>query len=299
MSAPLLSVCLITYNHVKFIRQAIEGVMMQQVNFSWELIIADDCSTDGTHEILLEYKKKYPDFVKLILQKENVGPAKNWIELITTPKSKYIAYFEGDDYWTDPKKLQQQVNYLECNAHVSICLHNAHVEENGIIVGVARGMTFKTYSLLNVVQKRVLAPSASFVFRNSFEIPHWVKNVYGGDSALLFLLAQKGEIHYLPDVMCVYRKNSSSLESQYRNRPMEKALRDINDYKIYLTFIIDEHKGIILKKIVWCYFYRFTKGLQILVFRSVPLDLINLVKYSMLFIYTRLNLLLVQRFIFI
>src|SRR5260221_9377408 len=107
MSTPLLSVCLITYNHSKFIRQAIEGVLMQSVNFSWELIIADDCSTDGTREILLEYKQKYPDFIKLILQKQNVGPAKNWLGLITSPKSKYIAYFEGDDFWIHPFKLQK------------------------------------------------------------------------------------------------------------------------------------------------------------------------------------------------
>lgn len=119
MKAPLLSVCLITYNHEDFIRQAIDGVLMQIVNFDWELIIADDCSTDSTRAIILEYKEKYPDFIKLILQEKNVGAAKNWMDLITTPKSKYIAYFEGDDYWTDPLKLQKQVDCLgqneECN----------------------------------------------------------------------------------------------------------------------------------------------------------------------------------------
>ena len=114
-NVPLLSVCLITYNHENYIRQAIEGVLMQKVNFNWELIIAEDCSTDKTRDIILEYKKKHPDFIKLILQEKNVGPAKNWIELITKPNSKYIAYFEGDDYWTDPLKLQKQVGFLEAN----------------------------------------------------------------------------------------------------------------------------------------------------------------------------------------
>lgn len=115
MKEPLLSVCLITYNHEKYIRQAIEGVLMQKVDFEWELIIADDCSTDGTRDILLEYKSIYPDFIKLILQEKNIGAAKNWYDLISSPKSKYIAYFEGDDYWIDNLKLQKQVDFLEAN----------------------------------------------------------------------------------------------------------------------------------------------------------------------------------------
>ncbi|MBA3704787.1 MAG: glycosyltransferase, partial [Bacteroidetes bacterium] len=115
---------MITYNHVNYIRQAIEGVLMQNVDFTWELIIADDCSTDGTREILLEYKRKYPDFIKLILQEKNVGPRQNWFDLINAPLSKYIAYFEGDDYWTDPLKLQKQVTFLESNSNYSFCCTN-------------------------------------------------------------------------------------------------------------------------------------------------------------------------------
>ena len=113
MKKPLLSVCLITYNHANYIEQAIEGVLMQSVNFSWELIIADDFSTDGTREILLKYKEKYPNFIKLLLQEKNVGPGKNFSDLLNEPQSKYIAYFEGDDYWIDPLKLQKQVDFIE------------------------------------------------------------------------------------------------------------------------------------------------------------------------------------------
>ena len=115
MSISLLSVCLSTYNHVKYIREAIDGVLMQKVNFSWELIIADDFSTDGTREIVLSYKEKYPEFIKLVLQEKNVGALRNWFDLLNVPASKYIAYFEGDDYWTDSYKLQRQVDFLEKN----------------------------------------------------------------------------------------------------------------------------------------------------------------------------------------
>ena len=107
MDQPLLAVCLITYNHKTFIQEALEGVLMQKVDFPFKIIIADDYSTDGTRDILLQYKERYPDLITLILQQKNVGAAQNWIDLITAPKSKYIACFEGDDYWTDENKLQK------------------------------------------------------------------------------------------------------------------------------------------------------------------------------------------------
>lgn len=187
----------------------------------------------------------------MILQQENVWPAKNWI---------------------DQFKLQKQVDYLEQNQKVSICLHSGKIDENGLIVENARGESFKIFSIENVIRSRVLAPSASFLFGNAIKLPSWVREVYGGDSALLFLLAEHGEIHYLPDVMCVYRRNSSSVESKYKNKPLEKAQRDINDYKIYLGFVKEEYKVIFLQKIIWCYFYRFIKGVSINQLNIMMLD---------------------------
>src|SRR6187402_2860382 len=123
--SPLVSVCLITYNHKEYIVQAIESVLMQKTSFGWELIVADDYSTDGTRDILLEYQKQYPELITLILQEHNVGPAKNWMTLMEKPRTKYIAYFEGDDYWTDPLKLQKQVNVLEKNDELAIAAHGS------------------------------------------------------------------------------------------------------------------------------------------------------------------------------
>jgi glycosyltransferase involved in cell wall biosynthesis len=289
MGAPLLSVCLITYNHSNYIRQAIDSVLMQHVNFEWELIIADDASTDGTQEILLEYKKKFPQFIRLVLQPTNVGPAQNWLDLITTPKAKYIAYFEGDDYWTDSLKLQKQVDYLEQNHHVSICLHNCNIEENGIMIGNPWGDLFQKYSVENVIKRRILGPSASYLFRNEIQFPPWFSKVYGGDSALLFLLAQIGEIHYLPDVMSVYRKHKTSAESFYRGNPLNKALRDINDCEIYLSVVAESYKSIVLKRIVWNYFYRIIKGLKMIRLKSILSDVYYLINYSIRFLWVNIN----------
>lgn len=120
---PLVSICCITYNHVDYIRDCLDGFLMQQCDFKFEILIHDDCSTDGATEIIQEYQKKHPDIVKPIFQKEN-----QWSKGVRgisskynfpRAKGKYIAMCEGDDYWTDPLKLQKQVDFLENNADYS------------------------------------------------------------------------------------------------------------------------------------------------------------------------------------
>src|SRR5450631_4532338 len=120
---PIISVCLITYNHEKYIGKAIESVLQQQTLFSYELIIAEDCSTDNTREIIQDYYRKYPSVIKLVLQEKNVGPENNFIDLLSAAKGKYIAYFEGDDYWIDNKKLQRQVEFLENHPEFVLVFH--------------------------------------------------------------------------------------------------------------------------------------------------------------------------------
>src|SRR5882724_8384009 len=129
-----VSVCLITYNHVKYISQAVDSVLLQQTNFDWELIIADDFSIDGTRDIIHDYSDKYSDRIRLLLQKENVGPAKNWLDLISSARGEFIAYFEGDDYWVDPNKLQKQIDFLENHKDFVAHSHNAWVLQNNNFV---------------------------------------------------------------------------------------------------------------------------------------------------------------------
>ena len=127
MATPFLSVCLITYNHEKYLKQAIEGVLMQHVNFEIELIIADDFSTDATRSIIEEYRVKHPKIIKPILQAKNIGAANNWMDLMEAPVGKYVAYQDGDDYWTDPLKLQKQVDFLESHPDAVMCFTNIEV----------------------------------------------------------------------------------------------------------------------------------------------------------------------------
>lgn len=120
---PLLSVVTITYNHEHYIRRCIEGVLMQKVDFPMEFIIADDCSRDGTLVICEEYRRRFPELIRVVSSGSNVGVVANEQRAFLAAKGKYIATCEGDDYWTDPLKLQKQVDFLESHPDYSVCFH--------------------------------------------------------------------------------------------------------------------------------------------------------------------------------
>jgi glycosyltransferase involved in cell wall biosynthesis len=117
----MVSVCMITYNHEPYIRQAIDGILMQKTDFPFELFIGEDCSKDNTRQICLEYKEKYPDKIKLLCPEKNLGAQQNFIQTVNMCNGKYIAFCEGDDYWTDPMKLQKQLDFMEANIKYSLC----------------------------------------------------------------------------------------------------------------------------------------------------------------------------------
>lgn len=119
----LVSIVCITYNHEPYLRKALDGFLMQETDFSVEIILAEDCSTDGTRTICEEYAAKYPDKINYIFRDHNVGYNENEFEAMCAAKGKYIAYCEGDDYWTDPLKLQKQVDFLESHPEYSVCWH--------------------------------------------------------------------------------------------------------------------------------------------------------------------------------
>ena len=131
MTTPLVSICCITYNHASFIRKCLDGFLMQQTDFPIEILIHDDCSTDGTTEIIREYEAKYPDLIFPLYEEENQYQQGKAAEIdfynYRRARGKYIAYCEGDDYWTDPLKLQKQVDFMETNPEYSVCFHDCWV----------------------------------------------------------------------------------------------------------------------------------------------------------------------------
>ena len=131
METPLVSICCLTYNHARFIRKCLDGFLMQQTDFPIEILIHDDCSTDGTIEIIQEYTAKYPELIFPLYEEENQysrgGAGKMDLYNYRRARGKYIAYCEGDDYWTDPLKLQNQVDFMEANPEYSVCFHECTV----------------------------------------------------------------------------------------------------------------------------------------------------------------------------
>ena len=135
MVDPVVSVIIMSYNHEKYVSQSIEGVLMQRTEFPFELVIGDDFSTDSTRKIIIGYAEKTPEIIRYIFSESNQGVHKNFTNSLSSCKGKYIALCEGDDYWTDPMKLQKQVEFLESNPDYGlVCTDIEVVNENGEII---------------------------------------------------------------------------------------------------------------------------------------------------------------------
>jgi glycosyltransferase involved in cell wall biosynthesis len=213
---PVVSVCLITYNHEKYIRKAIESVLQQRTLFSYELIIAEDCSTDNTRNIIQEYSKKYPSIIRLILQEKNVGPENNFIDLLSSAKGKYIAYFEGDDYWTDNEKIQKQVEFLENHPEFVLVFHNVDVvsQEGKFISKVYPKKRKQVIKFIDLV-KGDYTKTCSSIFRNDLRKlrPIFDKVLRPDDTTLYMLLLDGSSAYYIEDSMAAYRIHEGGIWS--------------------------------------------------------------------------------------
>lgn len=216
MKNPVVSIVMITYGHEQFIKKAIEGVLMQICNFEIELIISNDCSPDKTDEIINEIIKNdsMPNSINYIKHSKNIGMMPNFIFTLKKAKAKYIALCEGDDYWTDPYKLQKQIDFLEGNEEFAMCFHDAWVIEDNkkLHQYVNKSRTvFKTEDLF----ERHFIPTASIVFRNNIQLPDWYSEVQSGDRLLLFFLSLQGNLKYLDEVMSVYRLHDAGISKSH------------------------------------------------------------------------------------
>lgn len=214
---PKLSVLIIAYNHEKFIAHAIDSVLMQVTDFSLEIVIGEDCSTDRTRGILLWYKSKYPEIIRLLFREKNIGPMPNFLDTLKSCRGTYIAVLEGDDYWTSPDKLQKQYELMENHPECSVCFHPVErVDENGrslsIVMdyqGEKQTYTATDYLLFGFPFSHL----GSIVFRadNVKELPDWLTTVVHGDIPLLLLLAEQGIVRRVGEKMGVHRVHSGGV----------------------------------------------------------------------------------------
>lgn len=207
----MVTIRCITYNHEPYIRQCLEGFIMQKTNFRFEAIVHDDASTDETAKIIREYAEKYPDIIKPIFETENqYSKLDGSIQRIMSEHihGKYVAMCEGDDYWIDPLKLQKQVDFLESNPEYSMCAHNAFVfyqQKNDVCL-----FNKTSYSGELPVHDAIHAwkiPTASILVLSEVakEYPSWLAVIYSGDYSLILRTLLKGKIYLISDIMSVYR----------------------------------------------------------------------------------------------
>ena len=222
-NVPLVSVSLITYNHEKFINQAIEGVLMQNVNFLYEIVLGEDCSVDKTRQIIKEYAENNPRRFKLILHEKNVGAMANQKLVFESCIGKYIALLEGDDYWTDPLKLQKQVDFLEQHKEYTMCFHEADVT-NATNVFLRKYNNIeedKDFDLTDLIKSNNIS-TASVVFRGKIieMIPKLFYQLQIGDWGLYMINARNGKIRYLKDCMSVYRQHKGGMWASLNHNDM-------------------------------------------------------------------------------
>jgi glycosyltransferase involved in cell wall biosynthesis len=203
-----VSVSMITYNHENFIAQAIDSILMQQVNFDYEVVIGEDCSTDNTRDIVIDYQNRYPDKIHLLLHKKNVGAINNEIQVYKACQGEYIAWLEGDDYWTSPHKLQKQSDFLDNHPECSSCFHSVVelYEDGRQELFIPPPIHKKFYTLENLFHGCFI-DSCSFMFRNHLwdDFPDWFYETGIGDFEQFFFSAQNGYIGYIDEAMGVYR----------------------------------------------------------------------------------------------
>lgn len=221
---PLVSIVCVTYNHESYLRQALDSFLMQKTSFAYEIVLAEDCSTDGTRKICEEYTKKHPDIIHYIYRDYNIGGIANEYEALSAARGKYIALCEGDDYWTDPLKLQRQVDFLECHPNYSMCFHRARVDtankkENDLYSHLEE----REYSAYEIYKDWVV-PTCSVMYRAEMLPPERVDgSVIYSDIYMYLKLAEKGRVYNLNFEGAVYRRNSGGI-SQNGNVSLYKRL---------------------------------------------------------------------------
>ncbi|WP_194778167.1 glycosyltransferase family 2 protein [Pararhodonellum marinum] len=225
-----LSVWITTYNHEAFIAQALDSVLMQQTDFDFEIVIGEDCSTDQTRAIVLRYKQNYPEKIRLFLPEKNLGMAKMFEATYALCQGEYLAWLDGDDYWTDPQKLQTQVDFLDQNPDFVLSSHSVkrldlikktfldHINELGLQGEVST-------DLLIGNQNPFYAPS--IVHRNILgsKLPDWIFSLPFLDLGIYFLLNEKGKMHYVDEVWATYRIHKNGNWSSLDNFEKSNAFR--------------------------------------------------------------------------
>ena len=224
-----LSVIIISYKQKKYIKEAIDSVLIQKVNFKYELLLADDCSNDGTLEIMKEYEKKYPDIVKVLERKKNLGGANNFFDAMSQAKGEYVTCLEGDDYWCDSQKLQTQINFLDNNDdYIAV----AHLQEGRDLNNNFKGYfpktsknSFEIKGINDFINNNKKFSCSTTLYRNFYKNKKKLEEYNKirkfdnliGDAQLTLYLSILGKIYVINKPMMVYRMRNNDGASNFNS----------------------------------------------------------------------------------
>ncbi len=249
-----VSVLITTFNHEGFISQAIDSVLMQEVKFDYEIVIGEDASTDRTQEIVLAHEKKYPGKIRVLLHDPigaardralGIGGKSNFMESLRACQGQYLALLDGDDYWTDPHKLQKQTDFLDNHPDFAICFHDVEL--------FYEDKTRKPRNYCPPNQKEIstiadllggnFMQTCSVMLRNHLfgELPEWFYSAIIGDWVFHILNAEYGKIGYLNEVMAAYRVHQGGFWTSFDQLDQYKEQLKIFDH-------LDEYLGAGYKK---------------------------------------------------
>ncbi|MBB6632571.1 glycosyltransferase [Cohnella thailandensis] len=215
---PTVSVYMVTFNHLKYIEQAIESVVTQKTDFPFELIIADDCSTDRTTEIIERWHKSYPQIIKPFYHTINLGAQRNFSKIIERCQGMYTAILDGDDYWCSKEKLQKQVDFMKQNPELSSSYHRTKVfneESKSFTAAMPPSSNTVEQITIHDLFNDYFIPSSSVMFKTGLfrKFPEWYFELPIGDRPLHILNSHHGPIGFLNEEMSVYRIHSQGIWS--------------------------------------------------------------------------------------
>jgi len=258
---PLVSVCITTYQHAPFIRQCLDGVLMQETAFPFEILLGEHDSADGTRKICIEYAERHPERIRLFLHERSTAVIiagvstgrNNFLNNLRNARGKYIALCEGDDCWTEKSKLQKQVDVLENSSDLVGSFHDAWIVVEA--TGKRRRMlgpeqAGSTLDISALITGRLM-PTASLAFRNCLwwdQLPSWFNRTILGDHALTLALAEKGLWRCVDGCMSVFRIHPGGISS--RKSRVTRLKRRIHFYQLLIeSGDFDDFRGLLLRKV--------------------------------------------------
>ena len=217
-----VSVHMPAYNHERYIAQALDSALMQRTNFDFEIVIGEDCSTDNTRAVAIEYAERYPQKIRLLAHDKNLGIWENDQAIIRACRGEYIAWLESDDYWSSADKLQKQVDFLDRNTDCSACFHWARRLSDS-----AKPITWKNgppdikpfYSLDDLLENGHFIPSCTALFRSDLirEPLDWTRHTPFLETTYFVRFALSGKLGFLDEEMAVFRYHSEGIYGKATN----------------------------------------------------------------------------------